>query len=78
IPVTYESDELSTLVGLVVAGVGVALLPAGDPHLQLAGTVFVPLLTERTREVGLVWRADQDVRSTPGLLLATARHALAG
>lgn len=78
IPVTYESDELSTIVGLVVAGVGVALLPSGDPHLQLAGTVFVPLLTERTREVGLVWRADQDVRSTPGLLLATARHALAG
>lgn len=76
--VAFESDELSTVAGLVVSGVGVALLPSGDPHLQLPGTVFVPLRTARTREVGLVWRTDQDPASTPGLFLRSARKALAG
>lgn len=77
VDVAYESDELSTVAGLVVAGVGVALLPADDPYLHLAGTVFVPLRTWRTREVGLVRRADQDLDSTPGLLLSAARNVLA-
>ncbi|NCU21178.1 hypothetical protein EOM89_10710, partial [Candidatus Falkowbacteria bacterium] len=47
--VAYESDELSTVAGLVVAGIGVALLPADDPYLPLAGATFIPLRTERTR-----------------------------
>lgn len=75
--VAFESDELSTVAGLVVSGVGVAVLPAGDPYLQLPGTVFIPLRTSRTREVGLVWRAGQDPASTPGLFLEGARRALA-
>lgn len=76
--VTFESDELSTVAGLVVSGVGVALLPAGDPYLQLPGTVFIPLRTPRTREVGLIWRAGQDPVSTPGLFLNSARTVLDG
>ena len=70
--VAFESDELSTVAGLVVAGVGVALLPA-DPYLLLSGAVFVPLRTRRTRQIGLIWRSDQDPESTPGLFLADAR-----
>lgn len=76
IHVAFESDELSTVAGLVVSGVGVALLPADDPYLQLPGAVFIPLTTRRTREVGLIWRADQDPASTPGLFLDSARRVL--
>ena len=71
--VAYESDELSTVAGLVVAGIGVALLPADDPYLPLAGATFIPLRTERTREIGLIWRADHDPESTTGLFLEAAR-----
>ncbi|AXE39812.1 HTH-type transcriptional regulator GltC [Acidipropionibacterium virtanenii] len=74
--VAFESDELSTVAGLVVSGVGVALLPADDPYLQLPGTVFIPLATSRSREVGLIWRAGQEPASTPGLFLDSARAVL--
>lgn len=74
--VAFESDELSTVAGLVVAGVGVALLPSNDPYLQLPGAVFIPLGTSHSREVGLAWRADQEPASTPGLFLGSARRVL--
>ncbi len=74
--ITYVSNELSTVAGLVVAGVGIAVLPSDDPHIQLPGTVFVPLKTEIVREIGLIWRSGQGLDSTPGLFLADAADLL--
>ncbi|MDN5682392.1 LysR family transcriptional regulator [Corynebacterium glyciniphilum] len=51
----FESMELTTVAGLVTAGLGVALLPLGDPNLQMEGMSVIPLDTDRVRELGIVW-----------------------
>lgn len=53
----FESMELSTVSGLVSAGLGVALLPLDDPHLASTGLVLRPLDPPAHRELGLIWRA---------------------
>jgi LysR family transcriptional activator of glutamate synthase operon len=53
----FESMELSTVAGLVTAGLGVALLPLDDPNLRLPGMSVIPLRTQRRRELGIVWSA---------------------
>lgn len=47
--------ELTTVAGLVTAGLGVALLPLDDPNLRLPGMAVIPLATTRSRELGVVW-----------------------
>lgn len=56
----FESMELTTVAGLVSAGLGVALLPLDDPYLAPRGIVLRPLDPPRYRELGLIWRADAD------------------
>ncbi|MCG7457155.1 LysR family transcriptional regulator [Corynebacterium sp. ACRPH] len=51
----FESMELTTMAGLVSAGLGVALLPMGDPNLVVAGIRMLPLEEDRERELGMVW-----------------------
>lgn len=53
----FESMELSTVAGLVSAGLGVALLPLDDPCLAPVGVVLRPVDPPQYRELGLVWRA---------------------
>lgn len=53
----FESMELTTVAGLVTAGLGVALLPLDDPNLRLPGMSVIPLRTQRRRELGIVWAA---------------------
>lgn len=53
----FESMELTTVAGLVSAGLGVALLPLDDPYLAPVGIVLRPLDPPAHRELGLVWRA---------------------
>lgn len=54
----FESMELSTVAGLVSAGLGVALLPMNDPYLAPTGVVLRPLEPPARRELGVVWRRD--------------------
>lgn len=56
----FESMELTTVAGLVSAGLGVALLPLDDPNLRLPGMRVIPLETERRRELGVVWSAHRE------------------
>ncbi|MBF0581706.1 LysR family transcriptional regulator [Corynebacterium sp. ED61] len=53
----FESMELTTLAGLVSAGLGVALLPLGDPNIVTPGMHLIPLREKRERELGMVWKA---------------------
>lgn len=56
--VSFESQDMATIEGLVAAGLGVAVLP--EPFAGLSGTVGVPLTTPAARRtIGLVWRADR-------------------
>lgn len=52
----FESMELTTVAGLVSAGLGVALLPLDDPYLAPVGIVLRPVDPPQYRELGLVWR----------------------
>ena len=54
----FESMELTTVSGLVAAGLGCALLPLDDPYLN--ATNLIPLEPVRYRELGVVWRAEDD------------------
>lgn len=61
-PVAFDSMELSTVAGLVSAGLGIALLPMNDPYLTSGtatkGCVLRPLSPPRYRELGVVWRSE--------------------
>ncbi|OFT58695.1 LysR family transcriptional regulator [Corynebacterium sp. HMSC05E07] len=50
----FESMELTTVAGLVAAGLGSALLPLDDPYLHTSN--LIPLEPAAYRELGLVWR----------------------
>lgn len=50
----FESMELTTVVGLVAAGLGCALLPLDDPYLGASN--LIPIEPAYYRELGLVWR----------------------
>lgn len=52
--VAFEGQESDTVRGLVAAGLGVALLPAFEPHPP-SGVVEIPLAPRVTREIGLAW-----------------------
>lgn len=54
----FESMELTTVAGLVEAGLGSALLPLEDPYLQARNVI--PLDPPAHRELGLVWRPGDD------------------
>ena len=54
--IVFESMELTTVSGLVSAGLGVGVLPLGDPYLPTVGVNLRPLDPPAHRELGLVWR----------------------
>ena len=54
--IVQEAREMPTVIGLVAAGVGVALVAASMRHIQLPGIVFVPLLErEVDSDILLAW-----------------------
>ena len=57
----FESMELTTVAGLVSAGLGVALLPLDDPYLSLGGICLRPINPPAYRELGMVWRLDAEL-----------------
>lgn len=66
-------DDVYGMLGLVGAGIGVALMPAAISGLSIDGVVFRPLPeVEECFELSLVWRAEDDRR-----LISTLVDALA-
>jgi DNA-binding transcriptional LysR family regulator len=58
--IEQEAIQMATIVSLVAAGMGVALVPASLRHMRRTGVVYRPL-AERSplMEVGLAWREDE-------------------
>lgn len=52
----FESMELTTVAGLVSAGLGVALLPMDDPYLAVSGVTLREISPPAFRDLGVVWR----------------------
>lgn len=59
-PVSFESQDLATIVGLVAAGLGVAVVP--EAFAGRNGTVGVDIAAEGARRtIGLTWRSDREL-----------------
>lgn len=55
--IAFESEDLTTIVGLVAAGLGVAVVP--DVVAERAGADAVALSGGGRRTIGLTWRLDR-------------------
>lgn len=59
--VEQEAIQMQTIVSLVAAGMGVALVPASLMHMRRTGVVYRPLKEKSPPvEIGLVWRSSDD------------------
>jgi DNA-binding transcriptional LysR family regulator len=57
--VVQEAIEMQTIVSLVAAEIGIALVPASLSNLQRVGVIYRPLAGETPiLEIALVWRPD--------------------
>ena len=67
--ISFESADLSTIEGLVAAGLGVAVIP--EQLVGPSGTVAIALTTPAARRtVGLTWRTDQALAPAAARFLA--------
>jgi DNA-binding transcriptional LysR family regulator len=58
--IEQEAIQMPTIVSLVAAGMGVALVPASLHHMRRTGVVYRPLAGKSPlMEVGLAWREDE-------------------
>jgi DNA-binding transcriptional LysR family regulator len=59
--IEQEAIQMQTIVSLVAAGMGVALVPASLHHLRRTGVVYRPLIEKSPAvEIGLVQRSRDD------------------
>ncbi|QLK63625.1 LysR family transcriptional regulator (plasmid) [Enterobacteriaceae bacterium Kacie_13] len=55
---TQQAEDIQTIVALVIAGIGVALLPQSVTHIAPPGLKIIPLTGSATRwQVGIAWDA---------------------
>ncbi|HTC25988.1 LysR substrate-binding domain-containing protein [Dyella sp.] len=76
--IAQDALEASTIIGLVAAGLGVAILPESCGHIALEGVTFVPLADAAAMsEIHVVYRDDERSPLVPRfvqLLLAGTRQ----
>jgi DNA-binding transcriptional LysR family regulator len=75
--IRQEAIQMQTIISLVSAGLGMALVPASLRHLARTGVRYLPLAGEAPElETGLAWRKADDMPTLPALLdIATALGA---
>lgn len=73
---THQVGETSTMLALVAAGLGVALVPEAAGALTLPGVVFRPTDSPVTVQLALAWRRDDDSPVLRQVLTALRSHGL--
>ncbi|WP_369062599.1 LysR family transcriptional regulator [Caulobacter sp. 73W] len=58
--IVQEAIQMQTIISLVSAGLGIALVPASLRNLARAGVRYVDLQNPPVLETGLAWRRDDD------------------
>lgn len=66
--IVQEAIQMQTIISLVSAGLGVALVPASLRNLARAGVSYVEIEDPPMLETGLAWRRDNDTATLRGLL----------
>ncbi|MBR1220193.1 LysR family transcriptional regulator [Bradyrhizobium sp. U87765 SZCCT0131] len=76
--IAQHAIQMQTIISLVSAGMGIALVPASMRHLARSGVRYVDLQHDAPRlQTGIAWRRD-DTSPTLANLLAAARAARVG
>jgi DNA-binding transcriptional LysR family regulator len=72
--IMQEAIQMQTIISLVSAGIGMALVPASMQHLARTGVRYVRLAGEAPLlETGLAWRSANDAPTLRSLLDVAAR-----
>jgi DNA-binding transcriptional LysR family regulator len=67
--VQQEAIQMQTIVSLVSAGIGMALVPASMRHLARTGVSYLPIAGDPALlETGLAWRADNQAPALRSLI----------
>ncbi len=66
--IVQEAIQMQTIISLVSAGLGVALVPASLRNLARAGVRYLDLVAPPILETGLVWRSDDAAPTLRNLL----------
>lgn len=66
--IVQEAIQMQTIISLVSAGLGLALVPASLRNLARAGVRYAEIRDPPTLETGLAWRRDDDTPTLKGLL----------
>lgn len=66
--IVQEAIQMQTIISLVSAGLGVALVPASLRNLARAGVRYLDLAEPPMLETGLAWRRDDDAATLRNLL----------
>lgn len=76
--IEQEAIQMQTIVSLVAAGMGVALVPAALERMRRTGVVYRPLAERGAKvEIGIAWRAGDDAPVVRAFVaLARERHPL--
>ena len=72
-----EAVQMQTIVSLVSAEIGVALIPASMEHLGRTGVVYKPLVEKSPQtEVGIAWRRGDELATLQVFLEIVDAHAV--
>ncbi len=66
--IRQEAIQMQTIISLVSAGMGIALVPASLRNLARTGVRYLDLQDAPILETGLAWRRDDDGATLAGLL----------
>jgi DNA-binding transcriptional LysR family regulator len=67
--VVQNAVQMQTIISLISAGMGIALVPASLRHLARSGVRYLPLAGEAPQlETGIVWRRDDDTPTLENFL----------
>lgn len=69
-----EVEQTSSMIALVVAGLGVALVPDAVRALNLDGVVYRPVVDAGTVELALSWRTDDTSPATARVIDLLSQH----
>jgi DNA-binding transcriptional LysR family regulator len=70
----HDAKETSTVLALVAAGLGVAMLPESVAALRLDGVTVRPLTDAQTVDLALAWRTDDETAAVRTLLTVLDEH----
>lgn len=79
LPVAHEVDQIHTMLGLVGAGLGIAVLPTSMAILRMEGVVYRPFAPadSPTAELAVAWRTGNRSRTLDRFLVIARRISAA-